>query len=588
MFFKNLRIKTSRRSSKSDDIPKVSQAATKNVGQRHDEFQPERAILPAEEEIERKREASKLTQLLGGELNASASSVASSTKLAKILGTDLSLSPTDAYNMKRSAERLVTPNISRQSLLAREYGIDLDDLYDEAAPEEETPVEPQFEFLPTEMAPTEPDTAPRAIGDDEDVHQFYDAAEFSSPDELELDDDAPALDDQILSLGEPEIAESGVAETEDESHADLLPPPIFEHRGSHDSAMSNSSMPPLTQAPSLESEPSPAEHEVQHAMHEDYFNSARFERAASLSGSDSETESPAETIVPPKCATEAPNSVELDHFAIVCERLMSELDDKLERAASGQDVHITPVTIPLASAPSSTSTSTSPSIFQPTEPGSPVSSCSSAESSLKNVRVAFRAAETSLNGDKMAEQQAAKAKLAAARDALKRVRSNIVVPMTEQQLAPALGLRISSSTSSPNLNSQILPRSRQNSISSNKSSSSLSSLISESDKSERSRPRASRRSRTFDGSSAPTPRKAEISIGVAQPRNINNAQPAYKGASPQNAITHAHPRVPGRPSTGTPVVRQGGFGGQSTSMTKSKSSSYIPHKAMHNIHEVLA
>ena len=553
MFFKNI-LKGGRRSSKS------STGGTRSAGQPCADFQPERAILPAQEETERRRDTNKLAHMLGGEVNASASSIASSTKLAQMLGTDLSLTPTDAYNLKRSSERLCPPNLSRHSLLAREYGIDLDEL--EADHTDEPVEDMRFEFTELELAPTEPDTAPTTSEDElemepestADTPLFYDAPEFPLV-------AAPALDEQILSLTMADFAwETTEAESEPEPEVEHL---VVEHRNSQDSGCS---MPPLTQAPSLDSEVSPTEEH-------DYFNSARFERAAELSSSDSESSSPAETVVAAKSAAEQPNTVELDHFAIVCERLMSELDEKLERAAAGEMTP--PASIPTlsATASSSTSTSTSPSIFQVTEPSSPISSCSSAESSLKNVRVAFRAAETSLSSDKMAEQRAAKAKLAAARDALKRVRSNIVVPVTEQELAPAFGLRISSSLSSPNLGSQ-LSRSRQNSISSNKSSSSLSSLLSDSDKSERSRPRSSRRSRTFDGTGAPTPRKGEITIGVAQPRNIEAAQ------------SKQHARVPGRPATGTPVVRQGGFGGSTSSITKSKSSSYIPQ--MHNIHEVLA
>ncbi|BFZ56973.1 hypothetical protein PYCC9005_004023 [Savitreella phatthalungensis] len=521
-------------------------------------FEPERAVLPEDDELERKRDANKLVQMLGNELNTSAASVASSTKLARILGTDLSLGSSESLNLKRNHTVTDLTILTSSDLVDRAFGYDLqrsrsEDGSDAAMEQVSARVQAaavglglrplplvkmqQLPSITIEIEPEQPDTEPELL----EIEASLEAVAVVTEEEQW----------DFTSAGTSDFTKHAINELDplDTSEQNLSPARLAEKRPSD--ASEAESLPELIPAISAESTTSS----------EDYFRLEK--RPVDLPRTD---------------------SFDAQHFAIVCERLMGELQEQkdaraLRESLSRQAALRIDSPMLISSTATSATASAAASVDIASTPVSEASPISSAEPSLKDVLILAKKAAAEVGSPTLlastAEQQAAKAKLAAARDALKRVRSNVAVPYSDTDIE-ALSIGNGARRVSPQLSSSVscpsLSQAATGSIS--PSTSPRMGMSSSSD-----RRSSSRRSRTYDGVSAPTPRRAEISIGVAAPRKVEALlartiqQP--KQNAPSNAASSANQQQP---------PRRPNLNGRAHS--KTKSASFVPQ--MHGINEVLA
>lgn len=251
---------------------------------------------------------------------------------------------------------------------------------------------------------------------------------------------------------------------------------------------------------------------------------------------------------------------EVIDFNEVCERLLDTLSTSFVRPSLEQH----------ESGSSSASSKSSTMLF--TEPASPQSFSSASSLNTLDVLDRMENAKRAL----VAEQAAldAKLKLAAARDALKRVRSNVVVPTTDAYASlnihrPKSGPRAYTTQirTSGHIRTQSNPERAETMplMCHSRSSSSIDELPARGD---RSSPRSSRSSRYLRGSSDMPllTQKSDIKIGIAAPKDLSVLKQAGE-----------------RPSHG----RSDKQAGQQLK-SRSKSALYVPQTHITSINEVLA
>ncbi|CCG83608.1 protein of unknown function [Taphrina deformans PYCC 5710] len=236
-------------------------------------------------------------------------------------------------------------------------------------------------------------------------------------------------------------------------------------------------------------------------------------------------------------------------FNEVCERLLDSLSSPVERPSYGRDKTCSSVS----------SVSSSQSISAVTEPPTPLlesssSSCSSMIPADKMAKV-----KSDLVADQVALE--AKFKLASARDALKRVKSNVACPdgfafRRYAPPAPIRALTLESRTQSYTA-TDVIPVEPSRPIRLSRSYTAVDELTVE-----HATPRSSRSSRTHRELSV-NPQKSEVRIGVAAPKNLNNLKKSNEQAAGK-PVSNGHAKA------------------------KSKNISYIPQGHITSIHEVLA